>query len=68
MVPQASEKCGLLPPDHQQIGCCTSNSLYSEQVPGTFPLLTISSRFSQASAQSEERFLTPFSCPFQVPI
>jgi hypothetical protein len=32
MAPQASEKRGLLPPDHQQIGCCTSNSLDSEQV------------------------------------
>ena len=25
MAPQASKKCGLLPPDHQQIGCCASN-------------------------------------------
>ena len=25
MAPQASKKCGLLPPDHQQIGYCTSN-------------------------------------------
>ena len=60
MVPQASEKCGLLLPDHQQIGCCASNSLNSEQVPDTFSALTISSRSPQASAQSEKRFLTPF--------
>jgi hypothetical protein len=36
MATQASEKCGLLPPDHQQIGYCTSNNIDSEQVPGTF--------------------------------
>jgi hypothetical protein len=33
MAPQASKKCGLLLPDHQQIGCSESNSLYSEQIP-----------------------------------
>jgi hypothetical protein len=62
MVPQASKKCGLLPPDHQQIGCSTSNGIYSEQVPGTFSVLTISSLAPQVSAQSEKKFLTPFSC------
>ncbi len=36
MAPQASEKCGLLPPDHLQIGSCTSNCLNSKQVPGTY--------------------------------
>jgi hypothetical protein len=38
MAPQASKKCGLLPPDHRHIGInsCTSNSIDSEQVPGTF--------------------------------
>ena len=60
MVPQASEKCCLLPPEHQQIGCCTSNSLNSEQVPGTFSTLTISSLALQASAEIVIRFLTPF--------
>jgi len=60
MVPQASEKCGLLPPEHQQIGCCTSNILNSEQVPGTFSTLTISSLALQASAEIVIRFLTPF--------
>ena len=43
MVPQASTKCGLRPPDHQRIGSCTSNGINSEQVPGTFSVLTISS-------------------------
>jgi hypothetical protein len=66
MVPQASEKCGLLPPDHQQIGCCASNGIDSEQVPGTFSALTISSLSPKGSAQSEKRLLTPFPC-FQVP-
>jgi hypothetical protein len=61
MAPQASKKCGLLSPDHQQIGCCASNSLNSEQVPGTLSVLTISPLSPQASAQSENRLLTPFS-------
>lgn len=43
MAPQASKKCHLLLPDHQQIGCWTSNSINSEQAPGTFLVLTISS-------------------------
>jgi len=42
MAPQASKKCGLLPPDHQRIGCFTSNSIDSEQVPGPFSVLTSS--------------------------
>jgi hypothetical protein len=62
MAPQASKKCGLQSPDHHRIGCCTSNSLNSEQVPGTFSALTISSVSPQTSAQREKRFLTPFSC------
>jgi len=53
VVPQASEKCGLLPPDHQQIGCYTSNGIDLEQVPGTFFVLMISSLSPQASAQGE---------------
>ena len=57
MAPQASEKCGPLPPDYPRIDCCTSNSLNSEQVPGTFSILMISSLSPQASAQSEKRFL-----------
>ena len=32
MAPQASEKCGHLLLDHQQIGCCASNSIDSGQV------------------------------------
>ena len=32
MAPQASKKCGFLPPDHQQIGCFASNGIDSEQV------------------------------------
>jgi hypothetical protein len=60
MAPQASKKCGLLPPNQQRIGCCTSDGLNSEQVPGSFSELTISSLAPQASAQSEKRFLTPF--------
>ena len=63
MAPQASTKCGLLPPDHQQIGCYTSNSLNSEQVLGTFSVLTISLLSPQTSAQREKRFLTPFLSP-----
>jgi hypothetical protein len=35
MAPQASKKCGLLPPDQQQIGFWTSTDIDSEQVPGT---------------------------------
>lgn len=60
MAPQASKKCGLLPPDYHRIGCCTSNGINSEQVPGTFSALTISSLSPQASAQSEKWFLTIF--------
>ena len=59
MAPQASKQCGFLPPDHHiDIGSCTSNGVNSEQVPGTFSILTISSLPSQASAQSEKRFQT----------
>jgi hypothetical protein len=53
MAPQASEKCGLLPPDHQQIGCYASNGIDSEQVSGTFPVLTVSSLSLRTSAQRE---------------
>ena len=66
MAPQASKKCGLFPPDHHHIGFCTSNGIKSEQVPGTFSVLTISSLSPQASAQSEKKFFTPFpEPPFQ---
>jgi len=61
MAPQASEKFGLLPPDHLQIGCCKSNGITSGQVSGKFSRLTISSLSPQAFARSEKRFLTPFS-------
>ena len=60
MAPQASKKYGLLAPDHQQIGCCASKGLNSEQVPGTFPVLTVSSLSPKALVHSEKRFLTPF--------
>jgi hypothetical protein len=65
MAPQASKKCGLLPPDHRHIGIvsCTSNGISSEQVPGTLSVLTISSLSPQASAQIEKRLLTPFLSP-----
>jgi hypothetical protein len=59
MAPQASKKCGLLPPDHQQIGYHAINGIDSEQVPGSFSALTISSLSPQISAQSETGFLTP---------
>jgi len=65
MAPQASKKCGLLPPDHYRIAVsrigitsCTSNGLNSEQVPGSFSVLTISSLSPQASAQSGKKFLS----------
>lgn len=61
MAPQASKQGGLLPPHHHRITSCTSNVINSEQVPGSFSVLTISSLSSQASAQSEKRFLTPIS-------
>ena len=62
MVPQASKKCVLPPPDHHRIGSCKSNGINPEKVPSTFSALTISSLSPQASAQSEKRFLTLFSC------
>ena len=39
MAPQASKKCGLQPPDHHRLGCCTSNSIDSEQIPGIVSVL-----------------------------
>ena len=39
----------------------TSNSVNSEKVPGTFSVLNNSSLSPQASAQTEKKFLTPFS-------
>jgi hypothetical protein len=36
MAPQASKKCGLLPPDYHRLAFCTNNGLDSGQVPGTF--------------------------------
>lgn len=47
MAPQASKKCGLLPPD-QPIASCTSNSINSKKVP-----LTIS--VSQSNLSREEK-------------
>ena len=52
-----ARSCGLLPPHHHRLASCTSNSLNSEQVPGTFSVLTISSLSPQASARSGKRFL-----------
>ena len=66
MVPQASEKCGLQSPDHQQIGCCTSNGIKSEKVPGTISKLMIPSLFTQRSYPAEKALVTPFSC-FHIP-
>ena len=60
MAPQASKKCGLLPPDHPRIGSYKSNGIDSEQVLGTFSILTSSSLTSQASAQRETWFLRHF--------
>ena len=45
------------------IGSCTSIGIDSEQVPGTFLILTMSSLSSQASVQRENRFLTLFLNP-----
>ena len=59
MAPRASTQCGVLPPNHQRIGSCTSNGIDSEQVPGTVSVLTISSLPSQPSAQRAKRFLGP---------
>ena len=55
-------------PDHQQIGCCTSNGIDSEQVPGSCSVLTISSLSPQALAQCEKRFLTPFILSLAFPL
>ena len=50
MAPQASKKCGL-PPDHQQIGCCTSNGIDSEQIPA----------FSSSSDRISYNYEAPFN-------
>jgi hypothetical protein len=42
--------------DHHQIGSCTSNGLNSEQVPGAFSFLTISSLAPRAPIQNKKRF------------
>ena len=63
MAPQASKQGSLLPPIHHHIGYGTSNGIDSEQVPGIFSVLTISSVSPQTSAQREKRFLTPFLYP-----
>lgn len=60
MAPQASEKCGLQSPDHQQIGCCASNGIDSERVPGTASALMIAVLSPKISAQREKSFLAPF--------
>jgi hypothetical protein len=39
MAPQASKKCGLLPPDYKRIGSCMCNGTNSYQVPGIFSIL-----------------------------
>lgn len=54
MAPQALEKCGPLPPDHQQIGCCTSNGLRSETVPGFFPTHDFIASFTGISTKREK--------------
>ena len=55
MAPQASKKCGLLSPDHHRFGSCTSNGIDSEQVTGTFSVLTISLLSLRTSAQCEKK-------------
>ena len=60
MAIQASKKCGLLHPDHQRIGSCTSNGIDSNQVSGTFFVLTVSSLSPKASAQRRKRLLALF--------
>ena len=62
MAPQASKKCGLLFPDHQQIGCCTSNGIDSDKVLGTFFVLTIPLLPLQRSYRAEKTLVTPFAC------
>ena len=62
MVPQASKKYRLVPPDYNRIGSYMSNGINSEKVSGTFSVLTMSSLSPQASAQSEKRFLRALSC------
>ena len=59
MAPQASKKCGLLSPDHLQIGCYARNRRNGEQLPGTFAVLTISSLFPLGIAQDEISADTP---------
>ena len=61
MAPQASKKCSLLLPAHQQFGCWTSNSINLEQAPGTFLVLTISSLTLQLPVQSRKKLLTLFA-------
>ncbi|MEO7817741.1 MAG: hypothetical protein ABIS18_01185 [Actinomycetota bacterium] len=61
MTPRASKKDGLLLPLHHRLTSYTSNSLDSEQVSGTFSVLTISSLASQASEQNVKRLLEHFS-------
>ena len=39
MAPQASKKCGLLPPDYKRIGSCMCNGINSYQVPGILSIL-----------------------------
>ena len=34
MAPQASKKCGLLPPDYKRIGSCMCNGTDSDKVLG----------------------------------
>ena len=33
MAHQVSKKRGPLPPDHQRIGCCTSNGITLQKIP-----------------------------------
>ena len=63
MARQASEKLGLLLPDHhQKIGCWARKCFNSELVPGTFSALTNLLLSPQASAQSQKMFRILFSC------
>ena len=39
MAPQASDKRGLLSPNHHRIGSCTDNDISLDQIRGVFSVL-----------------------------
>jgi hypothetical protein len=66
MVPKASKKCGRLPPDHQQIGCCAS-IIKSGQLPGTFSH-SRSHRLLQGISTKREQGYSPGSRSYETAI